>query len=89
MSILHVAAGEVVGLAGMVGSGRTEIIETVFGLRPVRGVNSVFEGGEVRLRNPDDAVALGMGLAPEDRLGQGLVIDHSIERNLALPRLAS
>ena len=85
---LQVAAGEIVGLAGMVGSGRTEILETVFGLRPVRAGQILFEGGEVRLRNPDDAVALGMGLAPEDRLGQGLVIDHSIERNLALPRLA-
>jgi ribose transport system ATP-binding protein len=79
--------GEIHGLAGLIGSGRTEILETLFGLRPVtRGELRV--RGEVRsFRGPAEAIEEGVALVPEDRQVQGLVLDHSIERNFSLPRL--
>ncbi len=85
---LAVRPGEVVGLAGMTGSGRTEILETIFGLRKVASGELRVSGEKKRLaRGPIQAIELGIGLVPEDRHVQGLVLDHSIERNLALPHL--
>jgi ribose transport system ATP-binding protein len=84
---LTVAAGEIHGLAGLVGSGRTEILETVFGLRKVATGEVRIGGSPRRLRSPLDAIRLGVAMAPEDRHVEGLVLDQSIERNLALPRL--
>jgi ribose transport system ATP-binding protein len=84
---LAVRAGEIVGLAGMIGSGRTEIVETIFGLRPVRSGEMRIAGERRLVRGPLEAIELGIGLVPEDRHLQGLVLDHSIERNLALPHL--
>lgn len=84
---LLVNGGEVVGLAGMVGCGRTEILETVFGIRRVRSGEMLVDGRAAHFRSPADAIARGFGLAPEDRHAQGLVMDQSIERNTALPRL--
>ncbi|MGY1641987.1 sugar ABC transporter ATP-binding protein [Geodermatophilus sp. SYSU D00703] len=84
---LVVAPGEIHGLAGLVGSGRTEILQTVFGLRKAV-TGEVRIGGQARrLRGPLDAIRLGLAMAPEDRHVEGLVLDQSIERNLALPRL--
>src|SRR3984957_1925199 len=79
--------GEIHGLAGLIGSGRTEILETLFGLRPLmRGELKV--RGEVRtFRGSAEAIEEGVALVPEDRQVQGLVLDHSIERNFSLPRL--
>ena len=79
--------GEIHGLAGLVGSGRTEILETIFGLRPTATGEITLEGMPVVHRTPSDAIAHGIALVPEDRHEQGLVLDHSIERNLTLPRL--
>ena len=84
---LAVRPGEIVGLAGMIGSGRTEIVETIFGLRAVKSGEMHVNGVPRLIRNPMDAIELGFGLVPEDRHEQGLILDHSIERNLALPRL--
>jgi ribose transport system ATP-binding protein len=84
---LKVAPGEIVGLAGMVGSGRSEILETIFGLRPVKSGELIVHGKSKRLRGAWDAIAAGIALAPEDRHRQGLVLEHSIERNIGLPRL--
>ena len=84
---LAVRPGEIVGLAGMIGSGRTEIVETIFGLRAVTSGELRVNGAPRLIRNPMQAIELGFGLVPEDRHEQGLVLDHSIERNLALPRL--
>jgi ribose transport system ATP-binding protein len=84
---LTVAPGEIHGLAGIVGSGRTEILETVFGLRKAAAGEVRIDGEARRLRNPYDAIRLGVAMAPEDRHVQGLVLEHSIEWNLALPRL--
>jgi ABC-type sugar transport system ATPase subunit len=82
--------GEVVALAGAMGSGRTAILSTLFGcaLGPVTGKIRV--GGEVvTLDSPQAAIARGLALLPEDRKGRGLVLDMSVEQNLALPWLAS
>jgi ribose transport system ATP-binding protein len=80
----EVRAGEVVGLAGLVGSGRTEILETVFGAR--RASSGTVHVGERRLRAGDvsDAVRAGIGLCPEERKSQGLILDEPVYRNITL-----
>jgi ribose transport system ATP-binding protein len=79
--------GEVHGLAGLIGSGRTEILQTIFGLRSV-DAGAIEIDGRTRARiTPAEAIQLGVALVPEDRHLEGLVLDHSIERNLTLPRL--
>ncbi len=80
--------GEIHGLAGLVGSGRTEILQTIFGLRPVEAGTVSLDGVPAGELAPITAIGLGIALVPEDRHLQGLVLDHSIERNLTLPRLA-
>ncbi len=84
-----VRAGEVFGIAGLLGSGRTEILETIFGAASNRvsgGLISV-DGRPVRIRDPRDAKALGLALVPEDRKDRGLLIDLPIADNVALPSL--
>ena len=83
-----VRAGEIVGLAGLVGSGRTEILETVYGaIKPTSG--SVFLNN-VRLKpgSVRDAVTHGMGLSPEERKSQGLLLDEPIFKNITLSSFA-
>ncbi len=84
---LDLRAGEIHGLAGLVGSGRTEILETVFGVRAVRAGTVALDGDRLAGPEPPEAIARGIALVPEDRHLQGLVLDHSIARNLALPHL--
>jgi ABC-type sugar transport system ATPase subunit len=80
-------AGEVVGLAGLVGAGRSEVAQALFGLWPrVRGRVSV-AGRPVRIRTPGQAIRLGLGLVPEDRKRQALVPQESCARNTTLPIL--
>jgi ribose transport system ATP-binding protein len=84
---LSVLKGEIHGLAGLIGSGRTEILETLFGLRPVESGALEIDGRQWLPKNPADAIDQGIALVPEDRHLQGLVLDHSIERNVTLSRL--
>lgn len=84
---LSVLRGEIHGLAGLIGSGRTEILETIFGLRPVERGALEIEGRQWLPNGPADAINQGIALVPEDRHVQGLVLDHSIERNVTLSRL--
>ncbi len=84
---LTVHAGEIHGLAGLIGSGRTEILETIFGLRGVAQGDVHVDGIALANRRPRSAIDSGIALVPEDRQVQGLVLDHTIERNLTLPRL--
>jgi ribose transport system ATP-binding protein len=84
---LTVRRGEVHGLAGLIGSGRTEILQTIFGLRSVDSGDIVLDGEPLAGLTPAGAIRRGVALVPEDRHVQGLVLDHSIERNLTLPRL--
>jgi ribose transport system ATP-binding protein len=85
---LAVHAGEIVGLAGLLGAGRTELARAVFGLdRPERG-RILVRGRARRIRSPRDAIRAGIGLAPEDRKGSGLVLGRSVRDNIALAVLA-
>jgi ribose transport system ATP-binding protein len=79
--------GEIVGLAGLIGSGRTEILETVFGLRQIDSGEMRILGAPVTRNDPLSAIRRGVAFAPEDRHLQGLILDDTIERNIALPRL--
>jgi len=85
---LTLLKGEIHGLAGLIGSGRTEILQTIFGLRRIETGEIAIDGETRQLRSPAEAIACGMALVPEDRHVQGLILEHSIERNLTLPRLA-
>jgi ribose transport system ATP-binding protein len=79
--------GEVVGLAGLVGAGRSEVAQALFGLDPdVRG-QVILNGRPVRVRSPRHAMALGVGLVPEDRKRQGLVLSLLARENTTLPTL--
>ncbi|MEO8561863.1 MAG: sugar ABC transporter ATP-binding protein [bacterium] len=80
-------AGEIVGLAGLMGAGRSEVASALFGLeRPTRGRIFV-DGKEVRIENPAHAIRLGLGFVPEDRKRQGLVLSASGLHNSSLPIL--
>ncbi|AYF73861.1 sugar ABC transporter ATP-binding protein [Nocardia yunnanensis] len=84
---LSVSAGEVVGIAGLVGSGRTEAMRAIFGAdRPAGGTVTV-DGVDARIRSPRDAVRRGISFLTEDRKAQGLVLDLSIAANLSLAGL--
>lgn len=86
---LEVRAGEVVGITGLLGSGRSAIAETLFGLLPPdRGVVEV-SGRPVDLSTPRGALEAGIGYVPEDRLTQGLFLDQSIQRNAIAAALRS
>ncbi len=84
---LELRGGEIHGLAGLIGSGRTEILQTIFGLRPVQSGEARLDGVSLKGTDPAAAIRQGIALVPEDRHVQGLVLEHSIERNLTLPRL--
>ncbi|WP_423463285.1 sugar ABC transporter ATP-binding protein [Promicromonospora sp. MS192] len=84
---LTVRAGEIVGLAGLVGSGRSEILETIYGAR--RATSGTVRVGGKRLRGGvDSAVAAGIGLCPEERKSQGLLLDEPVYRNITLSTFA-
>jgi ribose transport system ATP-binding protein len=83
----QVRAGEIVGMAGLVGAGRTELSEALFGIRPVVAGKVLIDGKLVRLHGPREAIAAGLLLAPEDRRLHGLVLEDSVQHNLSLPDL--
>ena len=78
-------AGEVLGFAGLVGSGRSEIAEALFGLDPLAHGEVRVRGDVVRIDSPRDAMAHGLGLVPEDRKRQGLVLPMRARENVTLP----
>jgi ABC-type sugar transport system ATPase subunit len=80
-------AGEVVGLAGLVGAGRSEVAAALFGLSPPARGRIFVEGREVQIGSPEDAIGSGLGLVPEDRKHQGLVPSESSLHNISLPIL--
>jgi rhamnose transport system ATP-binding protein len=84
-----VRRGEVVGLAGLVGSGRSEVARAIFGVDPVDAGSVLVDGRPLRLGDPRAAIRAGVAMVPEDRREQGLVLDLSIERNATLPRLGA
>lgn len=81
---LQLRAGEIVGLAGLVGSGRSEFAQTIFGITPADGGTIFINGKRVRITNPGQAMKYGIAYVPEDRGTQGLVRPMSIRQNLSL-----
>ncbi len=82
-----VRAGEVLGMAGLVGAGRTELAEAVFGIRRIVAGTLRIAGEPITIRSPVDAIAAGVLLAPEDRKIHGLILEASVGFNLSLPNL--
>ncbi len=81
---LEIRPGEVVGMAGLLGSGRTETAETLFGLTPHDTGTAEQDGKPLRLASPRDAIAAGFGFSPEDRKSDGIIADLSVRENIAL-----
>jgi ribose transport system ATP-binding protein len=86
---LSVRRGEILGLAGLVGSGRTELARAIFGIDRLRGGALRLDGEPIRLATPRAAIEHGIYLIPEDRKSSGLLLDVSIAENISLPDLAS
>jgi ribose transport system ATP-binding protein len=85
---LRLHQGEIVALAGLVGSGRTELARAIFGADPIDAGAIFVDGSPVRIRHPADAARLGLGFVTEDRLESGLLMTMSIVHNSTLPSLS-
>jgi ribose transport system ATP-binding protein len=81
---VRVQPGEIVGFAGLVGAGRTELARALFGIDPVFGGEVLIHGQATRIHNPVDAVRAGLALVPEDRKLHGLVLPMTLRQNLSL-----
>jgi len=79
-----VRAGEILGIAGIVGAGRTELVRGIAGADPLASGSVFIEGQRLQLKEPEDAIKAGVVLVPEDRKAQGVVLNHSVATNLAL-----
>jgi ribose transport system ATP-binding protein len=79
--------GEILGFAGLMGSGRSETARALFGIDRIASGEILMRGTAVHIRNPRDATRAGIALVPEDRRQQGLVLEHSVRSNLLLPLL--
>ena len=84
---LAVRRGEILGLAGLVGSGRTSLARALFGIDPILGGDVRLEGQAVRARSPAQAIAQGIYLVPEDRKREGLILDMPLTQNISLASL--
>ncbi len=84
---LQVNAGEVVGLGGLVGSGRTELLSLIYGLDQLEEGEILVEGKRLRSGGPRNAIRRGLGMAPEDRKSQALVLDWSETKNVTITDL--
>ncbi len=80
--------GEILGLFGLVGAGRSEVIRAMMGLEPRDSGKVRLRGREARIRGPRDALRLGIAQVPEDRQGQGLILEMAIGANVTLPQVA-
>lgn len=84
---LHVCRGEILGLGGLIGSGRTPLAEALFGLTPIDSGTVSVDGKPVEIRSPNDAIRHGIAYLPEDRRHHGVVLDMSIASNITLADL--
>ncbi len=82
-----VRAGEVLGVAGLMGAGRTEIMRAIFGCIPKDQGNIYIEGQKVRMKNPEQAIKAGIGFITEDRKTEGLLLEKSISDNIEIANL--
>ncbi|WP_394186111.1 sugar ABC transporter ATP-binding protein [Metabacillus halosaccharovorans] len=84
---LKIQPGEILGIAGLMGSGRTELVRTLFGIDPIDSGEIYVDGVKQSIKSPTDAIDAGIALIPEDRRVQGLVLEHSVRDNMILPIL--
>ena len=84
---LSLRAGEILGMAGLIGAGRTELARAVFGVDAALGGEIRLNGAPVSIRSAKDAIAHGIYLAPEDRKRSGLVLEDSVTENISLPNI--
>ncbi len=84
---IELRRGEIVGLAGLIGSGRSELAQAIFGVAPPDSGTIEVDGKPVRIRRPEDAIALGIAYVPEDRQRQGLVTAMTVGQNIGLTRI--
>ena len=82
-----VRKGKVLGFGGLIGSGRTELAELLFGVKPKTGGQIIFKGREIAPRTPQEAIDLGIALVPEDRKRQGALLEIDIKGNISMPIL--
>lgn len=82
---LQIHKGEVLGLGGLVGAGRTEFAELVFGMEPKKSGKFIMRGQEVSPKTPKEAIELGIGLVPEDRKAKGALLGMGIQENINMP----
>jgi inositol transport system ATP-binding protein len=85
---LELNHGEIVGLAGLVGAGRTELVRAIFGVDPIESGQLILDGKPIVIRSPRDAIRRGIAMVPEDRKQQGLFLNQSIRHNMSLSSLA-
>ncbi len=81
--------GEILGMAGLVGAGRTDVARTIFGITPANSGRIEIDGREVRITSPQQAMNLGLAYVPEDRQHHGLVLPMSINHNITLPTISN
>lgn len=84
----EIRPGEIVGMSGLIGAGRTELAETIFGVRPPLSGSIEVDGRSLRIRRPSEAIGAGIFLVPEDRRLEGLILSDSVQRNISLPILS-
>jgi ribose transport system ATP-binding protein len=82
---LTIRQGEIVGMAGLVGAGRTELAEAIFGIRPILSGSVLLDGEPLQISHPSEAIAAGLLLVPEDRKLHGLILERSVGFNFSLP----
>ncbi|SFC39892.1 monosaccharide ABC transporter ATP-binding protein, CUT2 family [Bacillus sp. OV322] len=85
---LAIQPGEIVGIAGLMGSGRTELVRSLFGIDPIDSGEIYVDGKKRPIKSAGDAIKAGIALIPEDRRMQGLVLQHSVKDNMILPILS-
>ncbi|MCL2391528.1 MAG: sugar ABC transporter ATP-binding protein [Oscillospiraceae bacterium] len=80
--------GEIIGFAGLIGAGRTELVRAIFGANEITSGEIIFEGQKIDFKSPFDAIKAGFALCPEDRKEEGLVLYRSITDNVSIPVLS-
>lgn len=85
----HIRKGEILGLTGLVGARRTEVVQTIYGVEKLTTGKIFLKGQEVKIKSPSDAISRGIGLLPENRQIEGLILDWGIGENITLPELRS
>lgn len=86
---IHVKSGEIVGIAGLVGAGKTELCKALFGSTNITGGEVLLNGHKLKLKSPYDAVKKGIALVPEERRKEGILVLESVESNLTAANLGS